>query len=334
LKIERNPADLNPSPLVSVVLPTYNGSRYLNESIRSVVGQTYRNWELIIVDDASSDTTPQIIAEWSRGDSRIRSLRNEHNLKLPGSLNQGFDIARGEFLTWTSDDNLYRATALQEMLEFLLNHRSLGLVYTDFSDIDEHGRVIEEIHAGEPSALTERNCVRACFMYPVEVRRRIGNYNERKFLVEDWEYWIRIARHFPLACLHRDLYQYRWHPGSLTAMRKTEIDEAVRNLLRSNLPEMKWAGRRALASGYLKLTDLAEDAGNHEESLKFFKTALRYAPVWSVRQARRKMIELIFGKTMAACLGVLIRTLTPRRANVTQKLPPPFRQDPTSDSNP
>lgn len=316
------------NPLISVVLPTYNGSRYLGESIRSVVGQTYQNWELIIVDDASTDTTPQIIAEWSRGDSRIRSFRNDRNLKLPGSLNKGFDVARGEFLTWTSDDNLYRATALQEMLEFLLSHCRIGLVYTDFSDIDEHGRVIEEIHVGEPSVLTERNCVRACFMYPVEVRRRIGNYNESMFLVEDWEYWIRIASHFPLASLHQDLYLYRWHPSSLTTTRKTEVDKAVRNLLQLSLPEMRWASRRALASGYLRLTDLAEEDGDYEESLRFFKIALRYDPVWSVRQARRKMIELIFGRAIAVCLGVLVRTLTPRRAKVSQKLTPPFQQDP------
>src|ERR1039457_1713066 len=107
---------MNTNSLVSVVLPTYNGSRYLDESIRSVVGQTYQNWELIIVDDASTDTTPQTIAEWIKSDSRIRSLRNDRNLKLSASLNKGFDISRGEFLTWTSDDNLYRATALQQML--------------------------------------------------------------------------------------------------------------------------------------------------------------------------------------------------------------------------
>ena len=303
---------MNANPLVSVVLPTYNGSCYLSESIRSVVGQTYQNWELIIVDDASTDTTPEIIAEWTKSDSRVRSVRNECNMKLPRSLNKGFDIACGEFLTWTSDDNLYHATALQEMLEFLLNHPKTGLVYTDFSDIDEHGEVIQEVSAAEPAALTEGNCVRACFMYPAEVRQRIGNYNESMLLVEDWDYWIRIARHFPLEHLHRNLYLYRWHPGSLTTTKRNEVNAASRNLMQLHLPHMKWAGRRALASGYLKLTDLAEAGDDHEGSLKFFKTALRYAPVWSVRQARRKAIELIFGRTIASRLGSLMRTKTRR----------------------
>lgn len=303
---------MNTNPLVSVVLPTYNGSRYLSESVRSMVGQTYQNWELIIVDDASTDTTPEIIAEWTKSDSRVRSVRNDRNLKLPRSLNKGFDIARGEFLTWTSDDNLYRATALQEMLEFLLNHPETGLVYADFSDIDEHGQEIKEVRLAEPTALTQKNCVRACFMYLAEVRRRVGDYNEHMFLVEDWEYWIRISRQFPLKCLHRDLYLYRWHPDSLTTTRKAEIDKAVRNLMETNLPEMKWAGRRAMALGYLKLVDLTEDSGDHEGSMKFFKLALHYAPALSIREARRKAIELIFGRTIASRLSAFAPTKTAR----------------------
>ena len=89
------------NPLVSIVLPTHNGARYLEQAVQSCLDQTYRNWELIIVDDASTDETPALIARLVAADSRIRSIRNEVNQKLPGALNTGFAQARGEYLTWT-----------------------------------------------------------------------------------------------------------------------------------------------------------------------------------------------------------------------------------------
>ena len=92
-------------PLISIVLPSYNGARYVCESIDSCLRQSYHNWELIIVDDASTDDTPSIIAEYVARDHRIRSIRNAVNRRLPGSLNIGFADASVQFLTWTSDDN-------------------------------------------------------------------------------------------------------------------------------------------------------------------------------------------------------------------------------------
>src|SRR6476660_8627759 len=108
-----------PTPNISVILPTHNGTRYLREAIESCLCQTHESWELIIVDDASTDDTPRIIADYAAGDGRIRTIRNARNLRLPASLNVGFSHARGKFLTWTSDDNCYRRQALGEMLAFL-----------------------------------------------------------------------------------------------------------------------------------------------------------------------------------------------------------------------
>src|SRR5690606_22425727 len=110
---------MNESPFVSIVLPTYNGARYLAQSIESCINQTYTQWELIIVDDASTDDTPAIISHYVQLDSRIRTVRHSTNRKLPAALNTGFDMARGEYFTWTSDDNYYRPEALGVMVAFL-----------------------------------------------------------------------------------------------------------------------------------------------------------------------------------------------------------------------
>ena len=86
-------------PKISIVLPTFNGERYLKSSIHSILSQTFPDWELIIVDDCSTDGTADIIKRYAQSDSRIRVIRNEKNQKLPGSLNIGFSVAKGEYLT-------------------------------------------------------------------------------------------------------------------------------------------------------------------------------------------------------------------------------------------
>src|SRR5262245_43666619 len=110
------------SPLVSIVLPTYNGSRFIQKSIESCLHQTYRRIELIIVNDCSTDETPAIIEEYAKGDSRVRIIHNATNQKLPLSLNIGFAAAKGEYFTWTSDDNYYAPNAIEKMVDVLQQH--------------------------------------------------------------------------------------------------------------------------------------------------------------------------------------------------------------------
>ena len=105
--------------LISIVLPVYNGERFLRESIDSVLAQTYTNWELLIVDDCSTDNTAAIVHEYVQKDSRVQYYKNEKNLRLPRNLNRGFSLARGDYLTWTSDDNVFWPTALEKMYNAL-----------------------------------------------------------------------------------------------------------------------------------------------------------------------------------------------------------------------
>ena len=99
--------------LVSIVLPTFNGEEFLAQSIESVLKQSYKNLELIIVNDCSTDSTPRIIEEFAKKDSRIKIIHNAINQKLPRSLNIGFNAASGEYWTWTSDDNYYLENAIE-----------------------------------------------------------------------------------------------------------------------------------------------------------------------------------------------------------------------------
>lgn len=213
---------MNSEKKVSVVLPTYNGEKYLAQSIESVLSQTYENLELIIVDDCSTDGTPGIIRRFAEKDSRIQVIRNAENQKLPRSLNIGFRQAAGDLLTWTSDDNFYEGNAIEVMARALDQNPDCGMVYCDMTCIFEDG-----IKLSRPALGIERlyvdDVVGACFLYRRQVLETVGEYNPDMALVEDYDYWLRVRRQYEILHIPRRLYQYRFHRGSLTMTKEREI---------------------------------------------------------------------------------------------------------------
>lgn len=209
--------------MISVVLPVYNGEDSLKKSIDSVLQQTYADFELIIVNDCSTDSTSQIIEESIQRDCRVRCITNKTNQKLPGSLNIGFAEARGEFFTWTSHDNMYHEDALKVMVNELKKNNHIGMVYCDFFMIDENDNEIGIYRQDPPETLAFKNPVGACFLYRREIAEKIGEYDTDLFLAEDYEYWLRIWENSKINHIPQVLYYYRKHDKSLTETKKTEI---------------------------------------------------------------------------------------------------------------
>lgn len=119
--------------VVSIVMPVYNGEKYLKQSITSVINQTFKDWNLIIVDDCSTDSSPKIMNEYAKSDNRIQVIHNKVNSKIPASLNNGFEKASGRYYTWTSDDNIYEHDAIEKMVNYLDEHIDIGLVWWIYS---------------------------------------------------------------------------------------------------------------------------------------------------------------------------------------------------------
>ncbi|HZN69355.1 MAG TPA: methyltransferase domain-containing protein, partial [Tepidisphaeraceae bacterium] len=173
--------------LVSVVLPVYNQAGLLRESIESVLAQTYPHFELIVVNDGSTDGVERVLHEYA-GHPKVRLL-TQRNQNLPKALSNGFDFARGEYWTWTSADNLMHPDQLARMGEFLRGHPDAAMVYADYLAIDDRGQPLRdpsfrphnrrspespEIHL--PRSTTELNTVKdnfigACFMYRASAGR-------------------------------------------------------------------------------------------------------------------------------------------------------------------
>jgi glycosyltransferase involved in cell wall biosynthesis len=221
------------APLVSIVLPTYNGSRYIRQSVGSCLAQRFTDFELIIVNDCSTDDTAAIIEELGRQDPRIRIIHNEFNKKLPLSLNTGFAQARGKYHTWTSDDNYYAPDALEKMMAVLEADAHRDLVYTDYSLVDEESHVFgtRTFHNIYDSFTDWLGCG-ACFLYKAEVFQANKGYNPGAFLIEDYDFFMRAFLQFTFYYLPGyDLYFYREHPSSLTSTQGDVVNDLAKIMI-------------------------------------------------------------------------------------------------------
>lgn len=216
------------TPTVSVIMPVWNGARYLNEAVQSVLNQKFKDFELIIVDDASTDETSEILGNLIKIDSRITVITNEKNIQLPASLNVGFRHAKGDWLTWTSDDNIMEKDCLEILTESVKAYEA-KFVFTDYKIINSEGAFVKISKTGPAEDLMIENTVGACFLYGREIPDAIGEYAEDKFMFEDYEYWVRISRAgFPMMHLGGNSpYRYRIHNFQLSQQRKLPAEFVV-----------------------------------------------------------------------------------------------------------
>lgn len=213
-------------PLISIILPVYNGEKFLANAINSCLAQTYSNFELIIVNDCSTDNTLQIIQDFQILDTRLKLINNTENLKLPKSLNIGHDAARGEFLTWTSDDNILKPNFLDCLYSSLVEENN-DLVFSNYDVIWNSGEVKRAQIAGPVEELIFGDVIGASFLYKKKVYKTLKGYNTDFFLVEDYYFFLKASLRFNFKHLNKNLYQYRLHPNSLSS--KIAFDKEFSN---------------------------------------------------------------------------------------------------------
>lgn len=228
--------DSTAPPRVSMVMPVHNGARWLADAIDSVLAQDFTDFELILVDDASRDASPAIMADAAARDPRVRLLRLDSNVGLPAALNHGFAASRGDLHSWTSDDNLLRPPMLGRLVATLAAHPDADVVHADFMLIDEAGVELGRSRVGPVERLLYGNNIGACFLYRARVTEALGGYDTQLFGVEDYDFWLRAAPRFGFVALHEDLYLYRKHGGSLTSQRAEQIQALTAQIVERALP--------------------------------------------------------------------------------------------------
>ncbi len=281
---------MDAGPAVTIVLPTYNRADLLPQALASCLAQTLDDLEVIVVDDGSTDRTADVVEAVCARDPRVRPLRRPHE-GLVRALNVGFREARGRYLTWTSDDNLYDRDALAVMVGALEAHPDVGLVYADQRIIDAEGKVLHETSGVEPETLDARaRGIGGCFLYRRAVYEAVGEYSEEDAFSEDYEYAMRIGRSFRLLRVPRVLYSYRLHPRSLTTRHGTEAILAMARI-RARYATNRRDRNAALAAGL-------QGAARRELLRGRQGTARRYA-------------LRLMGRDPGAGLAMLLRTILP-----------------------
>jgi glycosyltransferase involved in cell wall biosynthesis len=279
---------------ISIVLPTYNGaSGYLDQSIQSCLKQDYSDWELIIVDDASTDNTRELVSRYVDEEPRIRCIGHSVNRKLPAALNTGFENATGQYHTWTSDDNYYKPNALGELVTYLEQHRDIDVVYTDYTLVDQDGAVVEVKRICDVDELLQNSCIGPSFLCRSFVFTELGGYSDEFFLAEDYDYWLRASAQFQLRPLHKNLYYYRLHQDSLTSKRKREQALALERALNRNLPSLTWVDSPGRSIANLRLFELALRRSAVVTATRYFALAIRSSPsvvvTWTTHKVWRKL---------------------------------------------
>lgn len=204
------------NPIISVLMPVFNGEEFLSQAIESILSQSYGDFECIIIDDGSTDTTPEIIQQYVDLDLRIISLRQAENRGVAEALNVGLDLARGKFLARMDGEDLALPDRLMKQVAFLEEHPEIGLVGTQTVFIDEVGELVEQSEWIKPldhnnlvwQLLYETPICHPSIMARTKIIRDVGGYDSN-FQNEDMQLWTRLAFVTRMANLDEVLLQYR-----------------------------------------------------------------------------------------------------------------------------
>ena len=285
----------NQSPLVSVIIPSYNAEQFIGQAIESVMAQTYPSYEMIVVDDGSTDKTKEILKEF---DGQIRCVHQE-NRGPSAARNAGIEIAQGTYICFLDADDLWTPDKLEAQVEFLERHPDIALVFSDHQDfksgnVDPRSyldakketfgevlvtekplqeaflKLIQENFISTPTVMVRKRCL-----------EKTGLFDENLWSVEDRDLWLRMAAHFQLACLPRIFCQRRVHQSNisrqseLTLHGRTNVLEKNRRAFPLLVPSEIWDGE--LANHYCQLGYLLLQKGEQKRALQAGITSVAYA---------------------------------------------------------
>lgn len=209
--------------LVSVIMPSYNTAKYISQSIESVIAQTYQNWELIIVDDCSTDNTDEVVSQYF-GDKRIRYFKNEKNSGAAISRNYALREAQGRWIAFLDSDDLWHPEKLEKQIAFMLKN-NYKFTYTDYM-IQLNGEWLPYIYYG-PDVINKRKMKDYCYFSTITViyeREYVGLIQIEPIRKNnDYAMWLRIIEKTPCYRLNECLSYYIKHEGSISSGNKLKL---------------------------------------------------------------------------------------------------------------
>jgi len=316
------------TPLVSVIMPAHNAGKFIGSAIWSVINQTWPHWELIIVDDASTDNTAEIIAGFE--DARIRYMQVERVGSPSGVRNHGLKASRGDMIAFLDADDLYNPTALESLVEKLLQNPEATAAYgfafyitEDETPLPQHNLLLQNpdgsyrlppnyVHTWPQIMMGQFSCLLAGLMVRRETLDRVGLLNEAFFSAEDYAFYVRlfIDNLAGVLSVPQYIYRYRVHSGSLT-----KTPEQSQRVLDSVLRVLEWLFNHP---------DLPAEAKACES--RSLAHAYRYLARERILMNQNELARQILRASMAnprvhtkdwvaLCSGLFLRSLLPSSLN-------------------
>ncbi len=218
-------------PAISVLLSVYNGERFLKEAVESILNQTYSDFEFIIINDASTDKTFNILSDFANKDSRIRVVHNETNIGLTKSLNRGLAVAQATYVARMDADDVSLLYRLQEQFSYMESHPDVALVGSSATLINKDGQQIgKALMTSDPilirysSILGKPSFVHSSWFFRTDIVKKEGGYNESFKNAQDFELVSRLMEKYQVTNIDSILVLLRIHDTSVTTNLRTEED--------------------------------------------------------------------------------------------------------------
>ena len=273
------------TPTVSVIIPAYNAMAFLPETLDSVLDQTFKDFEVIIVNDGSRDN----IVEWATTitDSRVR-LISQANQGVSQARNTGILNSKGQYLAFLDADDIWEPSKLEKQVSAFEANPELGLVDTLVFIVDQRNNILYK--AG--SSYEEGNVLRRAIeenlvmcgsspMIRCQCIEKVGLFDTDLHGPEDWHMWARIAIHYPFKVIAEPLVRYRHHPSSLSRnwnRMSIETNKAIEKVFTIVPSDLLWVKKRTQARANLYCAQLARLGGEYMQSLYYCMRAFSYSP--------------------------------------------------------
>lgn len=297
--------------MVSIIVPAYNHAVYLTFTLQSILAQTYTNWEAIVVDDESTDNTSEVVAQFA--DPRIRYIWQK-NLGMAGARNTGIHAARGEFISFLDDDDMWYPDYLSSVTTKLLEYPDAGACYTGSQMVDSDGlplyqqntKVVLPVQMFD--SLIERGFFPPC---SVTVRRtcfeNLGVFDQNLQGYADWDMWLRIVQEYQFIGVPQVLVKYRIHSGGLSSNIQHMFTDNLKAVEKHFGPQegliQSWPALRRRAYGYAYLTAALGYIAENEtdEGWRYLTQAVILYP--AILQRLDTFYELALGNQARGCRG-------------------------------
>jgi len=226
--------DDNKKPFLSIFSPNYNNEKYIAETIENIINQTYSNFEYIIIDDGSTDSSWEIIQNYAKKDKRLKILRNEKNLGIVKTRNKGFKnrSQKSKYYAINDSDDVSSLNRIKIQISFLEKNQDYGLVGSNALLIDENSNLIGYRRYPLNDNKIRKNIInfnpftQSSVMIRTAVIDQVGYYDENWNVCQDYDYWLRIGLNWKLANIDQPLIKYRI---SKTQVKSTNLKETLRN---------------------------------------------------------------------------------------------------------